>query len=337
MRHVMRAIVSLGFGLLNASCADSNPSPQATEGTALAVQEGFADAGGGVQLFYRTVGGGRDTVVVLHGGPGLNMDYFAADLEPMAAQNTLIFYDQRGTGGSTLVTDSAELDAQRFVDDLEAIREHFGLERMTILGHSWGAGLAALYAIRYPDRAGRLIIVGGIPLQQHLLVRAFEQLDASRDSTERRRMREWYEARLANPGDAEACRAYYTLWFRPFFVDTAAARRSRGDFCAGTQEARRNKIASVDRFTMASVGEWDWRESLRAVFAPALMIHGSADVLPLDAVREWAATLPNARLLVLEGVGHFPYLEMPDEFFPAVDEFIRGGWPARAQVVVRSD
>ena len=336
MRPVIGTIGTIGFGLLTVSCADSDPSPQAAGGVAPAVQEGFVDAGAGVRVFYRSVGAGRDTVVVLHGGPGFNMEYFAADLAPMAEENALIFYDQRGTGGSTLVTDSAELDAQRFVEDLEAIREHFGLERMTILGHSWGAGLAALYAIRYPDRVGRLLIVGPIPLQQHLLVRAFEQLDASRDSAERGRMRERYEARVANPGDAEACRAYYTIWFRPFFVDSAAASRSKGDFCAGTPEARRNKIASVDRFTMASLGAWDWRESLRTVAAPVLMIHGTADPLPLEGAREWATTLPNARLLVLEGVGHFPYLEAPQEFFAAVEEFIGGGWPARAQVVRRS-
>lgn len=335
MRHVWNLSISLGLGLLAVSCSDSDESPQADGSVATPVQEGFVDAGSGVLLYYRAVGEGRDTVVVLHGGPGFNMEYFAADLAPMAERHALIFYDQRGTGGSTLVRDSAALDAQRFVEDLDFVRDHFGLERMTILGHSWGAGLAALYAIRYPDRVGRLLIVGALPLQRHLLVGAFEQLDADRDSTERKSMQEWYEARVANPDDADACRAYYSIWFRPFFADSVAARSSQGDFCAGTEEARRNKIASVDRFTMGSLGAWDWRESLRGVQAATLVIHGTVDPLPLDGAREWAAALPNARLLVLEGVGHFPYLEAPQEFFAAAREFVAGGWPERAQVVRR--
>ena len=108
------------------------------------MNEGSIDAGGGVRLFYRGVGDGADTIVVLHGGPGFTMDYIAADLEPLAGRHTLIFYDQRGTGGSTLVSDSAGLDAQRFVEDVEAVRLHFALERLVLLGHSWGTGLAAL-------------------------------------------------------------------------------------------------------------------------------------------------------------------------------------------------
>ena len=297
------------------------------------VREGMVDAGSGVQLYYRLVGAGRDTVVVLHGGPGLNMEYFADDLAPLAASHALLFYDQRGAGRSSLVTDSAALDGQRFAEDLEAIRKHFGLERVTLLGHSWGAGVAALYAARYPVRVQRLIIVGGIPLRLAELTKAFEELAAGRDSATRAQMQQWREARLANPTDAAACRAYYTLWFGPFFGDSAATRHTRGDFCAGSEAARRNKIVSVDRYVAASLGDWDWRPGLRQLEAQTLVIHGSVDPLPLASGREWARALPNARLLVFEGIGHFPYVEVPDAFFPAVDEFLRGSWPVGAEQV----
>ncbi len=292
--------------------------------------EGFVTASDGVRLFYRLVGRGPDTVVVLHGGPGFNMEYFAADLEPLAAHHALLFYDQRGAGRSTLVSDSVGLSGDRFVDDLEAIRFHFKLQSLTLLGHSWGAGLAALYAARFPARVKRLLIVGGVPLRRSEFVAGFTQMDQARDSTERAEMDHWMDARRAHPEDAAACHAYYTLWFRPFFADPTALQRSRGDFCAGSAEARRNKIQSVDRYTMASLGDWDWREALHALAAPTLVIHGSVDPLPLAGAREWAATLPHARLLVLANVGHFPYLEAPKLFFTAVDAFLRGAWPAGA-------
>jgi proline iminopeptidase len=67
------------------------------------------------------------------------MDYLLQDLAPLAVNHTLLFYDQRGTSRSTLVSDSVSLDAQRYVDDLEAIRKHFGFERLTLLAHSWGS------------------------------------------------------------------------------------------------------------------------------------------------------------------------------------------------------
>lgn len=292
MSSVSRVLLPLGMLVLQAGCHASGHTPAPVATRPPLIREGYVEAGGGVQLYYRLVGTGRDTVVVLHGGPGFNMEYIAKDLSPLATSHALLFYDQRGAGRSSLVTDSASLDGQRFAEDLE-------------------------------KRIERLIIVDGIPLQRKALVQAFQDLEARRDSSTRAQMQKWREARLASPGDAAACRAYYVLWFGPFFGDSSAASRSQGDFCAGSAEARRNKMASVDRFVAASLGEWDWRPAISRVDAPALVIHGSADVLPVESAREWAAALPNARLVLLEGVGHFPYLEAPEAFFPAVDAFLR--------------
>ncbi len=296
---------------------------KSTRAPLTSAQEGYVDAGGGVRLFYRLFGSGPDTLVMIHGGPGFTMDYFLEDLAPIAEHSTLLFYDQRGTGRSTLVSDSISLDAQRFVEDVEAIRKHFGIGRLTLLGHSWGAAVVALYAIRYPDHLSRIIIVGGLPLQKYQLTEAFTQMEAKRDSNTLKRMRELRAARLADPGNSEVCTAYYTLWFQPFYGNHNSANHSKGDFCAGTLESRRNKMLSVDKFTMASLGEWDWRSPLSQVKSPALVIHGTMDPLPLSGAKAWNSILSNSQLLLLDGVGHFPYLEVPNRFFEAVDQFLR--------------
>lgn len=325
----------LGFGpaLLLVACGDVDRAPGPGEDVAVPLTEGYVEAGDGVRLFYRTVGTGGDTVVVLHGGPALNMDYFGDDLAPLSETNTVVFYDQRGVGRSTLVSDSLALDARRSVDDLEAVRRHLGLEELTLLGHSWGSGVAALYAIRHPERVERLVIVGGIPLQQRQLSQAFRDLSASRDSATQNRLGELREARVADPGDASICREYLALYFVPFFADSTAASRSTGDFCAGSPEALRNQLNNVGRYTEASLGDWDWRPPLRELSVPSLIIHGTADPLPMEAAREWAGVLPNGRLLLLDGVGHFPYVEAPERFFQAVEVFLQGGWPDEARPV----
>ena len=291
----------------------------------------FVSTPDGVRLFTRVVGSGADTIIVLHGGPGFTLDYLAADLEPLATRHTLIFYDQRGAGRSTLVSDSAGLSAERFVDDLEAVRAHFGLSKPTLLGHSWGVGLAALYVQRYPSTVGQLILVDGVPLRRVDLTTGFEATAEARDSGERAEMDRWMETRRAHPEDAAACHAYYRLWFRPFFADASALSRSRGDFCAGTTESRRNKMQGVDRFTMASLGNWDWRAAMATIPVRTLIIHGAVDPIPLATAEEWATTLRNARLLTFPNVGHFPYLEAPDQFFAAIDTFMAGAWPAGAK------
>jgi proline iminopeptidase len=322
--------------MLIAGCGDkprTDIAADSTRHTGPAVSEGLVNAGDSVQLFYRMVGSGPDTIIVLHGGPGFTADYLAADLEPLAERHTLFFYDQRGTGKSTLVTDSAALAGPRFAEDVEAIRVHFGMDRVILLGHSWGSGVAALYGERFPERVGKLILVGSMPLTRKGLTDAFEELASSRDSAETRRMEEAMAARQADPGNKDHCLAYYRIWFRRFFADSTALDRSKGDFCAGTPESRRNKIASVDKYTFASLGDYDWRTVLPAVTAPTLIIHGSKDVLPLEGAREYARGLQDSRLLVLDGIGHFSYVEAPDRFFAAVNEFLAGGWPEGAEVV----
>jgi proline iminopeptidase len=292
-------------------------------------REGFIDAGKGVKLYYRLLGSGGEPVVLIHGGPGFTSDYLADDLTTMARNRSLLVYDQRGIGRSTLVSDSTALAAQRYVEDLEAIRKHLGLEQLTLLGHSWGAAPAALYAMQYPERVRRMILVGTIPAERSSLASAFQAMAAARDSATLRRMAELSRIRRANPGDRAACREYYQLWFTPFFGASDAASRMKGNVCAGSSESLKNK-QYVDKFTFASLGDWDWTTSLNRAVAPTLIIQGELDPLPIESARKWAAAMPNARLLELKGIGHFPYVEAPDVFFAAVDRFLGGEWPEKA-------
>jgi proline iminopeptidase len=335
MIRLVPIAISLSLTVPLAACGERPRTDTAadTSHAGPAVSEGFVDAGDSVQLFYRLVGSGPDTVLVLHGGPGLTADYLAADLEPLAERHAVLFYDQRGTGKSTLVTDSAALAGPRFAEDVEALRVHFAMDKVILLGHSWGSGIAALYAARYPERVGKLILVGSMPLTRKELLDAFAGMAAGRDSAETDRMEEAMAARLADPGNKDHCLAYYRISFRPFFVDPTGLDRNKGDFCAGTPESRTNKIQSVDKYTFASLGDYDWRAVFRPVTSPALIIHGSLDVLPVEGAREYARQLQDGRLLVLDGIGHFSYVEAPDRFFPAVNEFLAGRWPEGATVV----
>jgi proline iminopeptidase len=297
-------------------------------------RKGFIDAGNGVKLYYRVVGKGNEPVVLINGGPGFTSDYFADDLTTMSRNHSLLVYDQRGIGRSTLVSEATALAAERYVDDLEAIRKHLGLDRLTLLGHSWGVVPATLYAMQHPQRVRRMILVGAVPAERRGLDEAFQRLAAGRDSATIRRMEELSRIRLATPDDRTACREYYQLWFTPFFGTSSAASRMKGNVCAGSSESLRNK-QNVDKFTFASLGNWEWTTSLRSVRVPTLLIHGERDPLPIEGARRWAAAMPDARLLELKGIGHFPYVEAPDVFFPAVDRFLRGDWPEGAIRVSR--
>ena len=86
-------------------------------------------------------------------------------------------YDQRGSGRSEIVKDRARLTATHHVRDLESVRVNLGLPPFALIGESWGAGLAVLYAAAHPDRVERLLLIGPIPPTRAILERRLDESD----------------------------------------------------------------------------------------------------------------------------------------------------------------
>src|SRR5688500_7115899 len=120
-------------------------------------REGYITASDGVRLFYKVVGSGAETLVAVHGGPGNSLTSILPDLEPLAKNRTVIYYDQRGGGRSDLIKDGEKLSIRKHIEDLETIRQFFKLDKMALLGNSWGGLLIAYYAVAHPNRVERLI------------------------------------------------------------------------------------------------------------------------------------------------------------------------------------
>jgi proline iminopeptidase len=293
--------------------------------------EGRIRTDDGVALHYRTVGGRGDTIVVVHGGPFADHGYLWPELEPLAATHVLVFYDQRGTGRSSLVSDPSAVTVASHIADLEAVRRHFGLRRMTLLGHSWGALLAAGYARQHPDAVAALIAVSPSPLRRDPYAeRVMPRVTAWMDSATLAEVVARDAARRDPAGDARAtCRAFYELLVRGALADPSdvdVARRVARGFCGAPAPALRNQLR-VDSLTLASLGAYDWRDRFRASRFPVLVLAGASDVDPVEAYREWVGAFPDARLVRLDGAGHFSYIERPDAFTDAVANFLARVWP----------
>jgi len=279
--------------------------------------------GDGVELFYRTVGSG-DVLVVIHGGPGLNMGYMVSDFAPLSERHQLLFYDQRGGGRSGRPgADPSLYTMERHVADLEALRRHFRLERMTLVAHSFGPAVAAAYAIAHPDRLARMILIGPVPPRAgDLWKRYAASLDSRLTEEERRRLQELEVAMVRGPDPEKACRDYWTIAVVPRVARRELASRVTGDFCGSGADAIRSGMGVAGPHTLTSLGEWDFRAGLAAVAAPTLIIHGEEEAIPMDLVEEWTTALPNARLVKVAGASHFPYVERPDLVWPAIEQFL---------------
>ncbi|MDQ3669900.1 MAG: proline iminopeptidase-family hydrolase [Actinomycetota bacterium] len=113
------------------------------------MSEGFASVPGG-RVWYRTNGEGGTTLLCLHGGPGFPHDYIET-LADLADERAVVFFDQLGCGRSERPSDEELWRKERFVEEVAAVREELGLERVHVLGQSWGGLLALEYALTRPE------------------------------------------------------------------------------------------------------------------------------------------------------------------------------------------
>lgn len=291
---------------------------------ALPVREGFLTTDDGMRLFYRVVGSGRDTMVAVHGGPGVHMESLVG-FDALAAGGTIILYDQRGGGRSSLPRDSSQLTADRHVADLAAVWSHFRLGRVNLLGHSWGGYLAARYAIEHSDRIRRLVLVAplfprAVPYAAQYFRRLPELLGA--DSTRFRALNAaWDTTSSPHAVCRERVRIIMT---RVSGDDPSAVERVVSGSCDERvpAEALRRGGTTTPRWTLGSLGMWDLRPAASTMRAPVLIVVGSRDPFPDAANREWVQSFPNARLEILQGAGHYPFASDPERFASLVRAFL---------------
>lgn len=304
IRPIVRAILGL---LICASLGASQAEAQLPRQGLLSLDD--------ARLFYEVVGSG-DPIIVVHGGPGLDHSYLQPGLNVLAQRNTLVYYDQRGTGRSSAALEPGVINLDRFVEDIEALRETLGYERIDVLGHSFGALIALEYAMRHPESLGTLILMNPVePGSRFSEAQAARQLAArtEEDST---------ELATLTGGEGFAARDPATVSevYRVLFRQTLRDRARIDELDLNLAEATAKNGQSVGRLLGESMGDIDWWDRMSGISARTLVLHGRYDLAPVAMSQALAQSMPLGRLVVLES-GHFPYLEDPDGLLSAISAF----------------
>jgi proline iminopeptidase len=264
-----------------------------------------------VSLLVRRVGHGHP-VVVLHGGPGAHHEYLLPQFDALSHNRELIYYDQRGGGRSPVARD-VPVGWTEQVADLEALRAHLGIERLTLVGYSWGGLLAMLYALEHRDRLDRLALVSPAPTWRAARER-FEQRFGQRNldpvfQEERRRLR---ESGLRERDPEAFQQRIFELSVAPYFYDPEQARNLTPFRVTGRTQQE----------VWASLGDYDLRPRLGELRGiPSLAMHGEDDPIPIEATRA-AAELIGAEFHPLARCGHVPYVEAREAFTSLLDGFL---------------
>lgn len=263
-----------------------------------------------VSIFERRIGSGPATVV-LHGGPGAHHDYLRPGFDRLARGRSLIFYDQRG-GGRSPVDREVSVGWQEQVADLEALRQVWGFDRLTLVGYSWGGLLSVLYAITHPDRVERLALVSPAPLWRSARSE-FEGRLAERNAAPavQAARREAQDGGLRErDGDAYRKRMFELSVAGYFHDPSRAVDLTPFRITGRTQQA-----------VWDSLGDFDFRNEVASLAVPALVVHGEDDPIPIETA-EVLARLLHAPLVRIPDCGHVPYVEAPDQFVAALDPFL---------------
>lgn len=251
----------------------------------------------GLGLAYH--GEADDPVICLPGGPMQASSYLAG-----LPLRDVIRLDLRGTGESE---EAGYYRVDRQVDDVEALRRHLGLERMRLLGHSAGATLAILYAVRFPQRVEELVLVAPSPR-----VVGIDVTDDDRREVALRRSGEpWYAEAIGGFEEIWAGRVTPEAFARisPFF-------HGRWDDAArALDDHPRNQKAAMEFYADGAFDPAQVRAALRNLDVPTALLSGEYDVsLPLNRAQEYAALIPGARFGLQLGAGHFPWVDDPGKF-----------------------
>ncbi len=256
----------------------------------------------GVSLFTRTIGDGSP-VVVLHGGPGASHDYLRPGFDVLAERHSLIYYDQRG-GGQSPVAHDVPVGWKEQVADLDALRQHLGIEQLTLCGYSFGGLLAMLYTTTHPERVKHLMLVSPAPAWRAAR-NAFEATFAERNmSPELQAQRKELRESGLRESDPEAYqRRLFELSVVPYFVNPELVRKLTPF----------RVVARTQQEVWDSLGEYDLRPALARLDIPSFVLHGREDVIPYTAAEE-AARLLRAEWHLLSPCGHCPHVEQPEAF-----------------------
>jgi len=290
------------------------PTASAASGTK---ENGKTFETGGVTLYYEVLGSAAGTpLVVVNGGPGFDHAYMHCGnaWERLAEKRKVVFYDQRGNGRSSEIKEGQSCVLIDQINDLEALREQLGVDKMDLLGHSWGGYLVMAYAARHPEHIARLIITdSGAPKIQDtvfLFKNIYPETVAREDGL----------AFAVELGDKQAIdadlREYMTMLF--YSAEARDAMLARMGELSYHQAVNKSVWGDLQRF--------DLNPELPKFRFPTLVITGRYDfnVAPSVAYGIHKA-IPGSELAVFEKSGHLPFCDESAAFVTRLETFLGKG------------
>jgi proline iminopeptidase len=280
---------------------------------------GFVQVPGG-RVWYNVVGTGHRTpLLVLHGGPG-GSSYYLKPLGALGDDRPVIFYDQLGGGHSDKPMDSTLWTMDRFVQEVAALREALGLERVHIFAHSFGTLILADYmktkpiGVRSIIFASPVLDVPGYMQDVGNLLREFP------DSTQRTITEAEKNGTTNSPAYQNAIMDFYHQhlarklpWSAD--VDSTLSQLNPGPYVY---------MQGPSEFTITgTLKNYNQTASLRDIKVPTLFLAGQYDEVVQSRLEEFQKMTPGAKLEIIPNAAHMMMQDEPEAFLKVVRDWLR--------------
>lgn len=254
----------------------------------------------------------RPTAFLVHGGPGGDHTSYKAGLSDLSQKMQLVYFDHRGQGRSARGPKET-YTLENNVEDMEALRQYLGLDKIIVIGGSYGGMVALSYAIKYPQNLSHLIVIATVP--DYRFLEKAKQFIAEKGTEEQKKYAELLWA--GNFKDEAELKAYFQVMAPLYSVTYNPEAKNQSD---------NRTIYSVDAINQAFGGflrTYNILDQLHKITAPTLVIGGRHDwICPPEFSEEIAAAIPNSDLRIFENSGHLIRVDEPQALKDAIAGFI---------------
>ncbi len=292
MKLIMVCLIAIG--LLVAHNANTRES-----------KEYFLDRAGD-KIFVKEIGTGP-ALVFVHGGPGDNHMNFMPYAASLAQDFRVILYDQNDAGKSKSAKPGAHT-ADREVETLEFLRKELGLEKLSIVAHSWGTILAQFYALKYPQNVERLLLMASIGTSFSNYMQFAQNLQQKFTPEDIQRMQQAAQKPDFTPKD------HLEIYLPYYFHDPKnIAKMSATEINFGVNREIIGDISQ--RFNFTAKGE--------SFSFPIMVLQGASDLLTINDLKPVFSNYPNVQFTEADKSGHWPFVEQPELTTSVIKKFFK--------------
>ena len=256
--------------------------------------------------FWVEFEGKGSPLFLIHGGPGGNHCYFHPDLSLLASKKRqLIYYDLRGhyMSGEAPIKDDYGLEQD--VCDLDGLRKAMGFKKIDILAHSYGTFVAVLYAVKYPERVGKLVLCSApVQMSDEEVEKIMENIPTAIELSKA-------------TDDSERKKLYYKLYFKK---ELSLEELHYQELSRKAYSCSKN-IKVVLAYEKNKIN-LNWEDCIKKITSPLLFICGKYDFLVKpERIKKLIKGKNNIRLIIMKRSAHDPFVDESYEFARIVNNF----------------